>query len=52
MFDVLLSLAISFAITFFAIPVIINVAEMKKLYDVPDARKIHHFAEVFYLWPF
>ena len=44
MFDVLLSLAISFAITFFAIPVIINVAEMKKLYDVPDARKIHQKA--------
>ncbi len=41
MFDVLLSLAISFTVTFLAIPVIINVAEMKKLYDVPDARKIH-----------
>ncbi|MDP4131502.1 MAG: MraY family glycosyltransferase [Bacteroidota bacterium] len=41
MFDVLLSLAISFTITFLAIPVIINVAEMKKLFDVPDARKIH-----------
>jgi len=44
MFDVLLSLAISFTITFLAIPVIINVAEMKKLFDVPDARKIHQFA--------
>jgi UDP-GlcNAc:undecaprenyl-phosphate GlcNAc-1-phosphate transferase len=41
MFDVLLSLSISFTITFLAIPVIINVAEMKKLYDLPDARKIH-----------
>ena len=41
MFDVLLSIAISFTITFLAIPVIINVAEMKKLFDVPDARKIH-----------
>lgn len=41
MFDVLLSLSISFTITFLAIPVIINVAEMKKLFDVPDARKIH-----------
>ncbi len=41
MFDVLLSLSISFTITFLAIPVIINVAEMKKLYDMPDARKIH-----------
>jgi UDP-GlcNAc:undecaprenyl-phosphate GlcNAc-1-phosphate transferase len=44
MFDVLLSVAISFTITFLAIPVIINVAEMKKLFDVPDARKIHHIA--------
>jgi UDP-N-acetylmuramyl pentapeptide phosphotransferase/UDP-N-acetylglucosamine-1-phosphate transferase len=44
MFDVLLSLAISFTITFLAIPVIINVAEMKKLFDVPDARKIHQVA--------
>ena len=42
MFDVLLSIAISFTITFLAIPVIINVAEMKKLFDVPDERKIHH----------
>jgi UDP-GlcNAc:undecaprenyl-phosphate GlcNAc-1-phosphate transferase len=41
MFDVLLSLSISFTITFLAIPVIINVAEMKKLFDMPDARKIH-----------
>ena len=44
MFDVLLSLAISFTITFLAIPVIINVADMKKLFDVPDARKIHQVA--------
>lgn len=41
MFDVLLSLAISFVITFLAIPVIIRVAESKKLFDVPDQRKIH-----------
>ena len=44
MFDVILSVAISFTITFLAIPVIINVAEMKKLFDVPDARKIHQTA--------
>ena len=44
MFDVLLSLTISFTITFLAIPVIINVADMKKLFDVPDARKIHQVA--------
>jgi UDP-GlcNAc:undecaprenyl-phosphate GlcNAc-1-phosphate transferase len=43
MFDVLLSIMISFTVTFLAIPVIINVAEMKKLYDVPDGeRKVHH----------
>jgi UDP-N-acetylmuramyl pentapeptide phosphotransferase/UDP-N-acetylglucosamine-1-phosphate transferase len=43
MFDVLLSIVISFTVTFLAIPVIINVAEMKKLYDVPDGeRKLHH----------
>jgi UDP-GlcNAc:undecaprenyl-phosphate/decaprenyl-phosphate GlcNAc-1-phosphate transferase len=44
MFDVLLSLSIAFTITFLAIPVIINVAEKKKLYDIPDARKIHQVA--------
>src|ERR1700727_545417 len=42
MFDVLLSVAISFTITFLAIPAVINVAEMKKLFDMPDARKVHH----------
>lgn len=41
MFDVLLSLAISFTITFLAIPAIITVAQTKKLFDVPDERKIH-----------
>jgi UDP-N-acetylmuramyl pentapeptide phosphotransferase/UDP-N-acetylglucosamine-1-phosphate transferase len=41
MFDVLLSLAISFTIAFLAIPAIITVAESKKLFDVPDERKIH-----------
>jgi UDP-N-acetylmuramyl pentapeptide phosphotransferase/UDP-N-acetylglucosamine-1-phosphate transferase len=44
MFDVILSVAISFTITFLAIPVIINVADMKKLFDMPDERKIHHTA--------
>lgn len=42
MFDVLLSMVISFTVTFLAIPVIITVAERKKLFDVPDEhRKIH-----------
>lgn len=41
MFDISLSVIISFAITFLAIPVIIFVAEKKKLFDIPDERKIH-----------
>jgi UDP-GlcNAc:undecaprenyl-phosphate/decaprenyl-phosphate GlcNAc-1-phosphate transferase len=42
MFDILLSIAIAFTITFLAIPVIIFVAENKKLFDIPDAnRKLH-----------
>lgn len=32
---------LSFIVTFYAIPVIIQVAKMKKLFDLPDARKIH-----------
>ena len=41
MLDVLLTGSVSFIITFLAIPVIIKIAEEKKLYDVPDARKLH-----------
>jgi UDP-N-acetylmuramyl pentapeptide phosphotransferase/UDP-N-acetylglucosamine-1-phosphate transferase len=41
MFDILLPAGFSFAITFFTIPVIINIAKQKKLFDVPDERKIH-----------
>ncbi len=41
-FDVLLSVATSFTITFLAIPVIITVAERKKLFDIPDERKVHN----------
>lgn len=41
MFDILFSVIISFSISFLAIPVIITVAERKKLYDVPDERKVH-----------
>jgi UDP-GlcNAc:undecaprenyl-phosphate/decaprenyl-phosphate GlcNAc-1-phosphate transferase len=41
MFDVLLSLALSFTIAYLAIPAIITIAENKKLFDVPDERKIH-----------
>ena len=41
MFDILLPAGFSFAITFFTIPVIINIAKQKKLFDIPDERKIH-----------
>jgi UDP-GlcNAc:undecaprenyl-phosphate/decaprenyl-phosphate GlcNAc-1-phosphate transferase len=31
----------SFAITYFAIPSVLNVARIRKLFDIPDGRKIH-----------
>lgn len=40
-FNVLLTASVAFVITFLAIPVIIRIAEQKKLYDLPDARKLH-----------
>jgi len=39
--NVLLSSGLAFLITFFAIPVIIQVAKDKKLFDEPDERKVH-----------
>lgn len=39
--NILLSAALAFLITFFAIPVIIQVAKDKKLFDEPDERKVH-----------
>ena len=41
MIELIISLLLAFGITFYAIPVIINVAEAKHLFDVPDERKIH-----------
>lgn len=41
MLDVLLTASVSFIITFLAVPVILQVAEKKKLYDIPDERKVH-----------
>ena len=41
MLDILLTASVSFIITFLGIPVIIQVAEQKKLYDIPDERKVH-----------
>lgn len=39
--NILLSGALAFLITFFSIPVIIDVAKDKKLFDEPDKRKVH-----------
>lgn len=41
MLDVLLTGSVSFVITFLSIPVIIRIAEEKKLFDIPDGRKLH-----------
>ncbi len=41
MLDVLLTSSVSFIITFLAIPVVLQIAVLKKLYDLPDERKIH-----------
>ena len=41
MLNVLLTSSVSFIITFLAIPVVLSVAEKKKLYDIPDERKVH-----------
>src|SRR5215210_3598508 len=41
MLNVLLTGTVSFIITFLAIPPIMRVAREKKLYDLPDARKLH-----------
>lgn len=38
---ILLSGALAFLITFFSIPIIIQVARDKKLFDEPDERKVH-----------
>ncbi len=41
MYNILLSAALAFIVTFFAIPVIIQIAKDKKLFDEPDERKVH-----------
>ena len=38
---VIISGLLSFIITFITIPVVINVAELKRLYDEPSIRKAH-----------
>jgi UDP-GlcNAc:undecaprenyl-phosphate GlcNAc-1-phosphate transferase len=44
MLDVLLTASVSFIISFLAIPVVLQIAEQKKLYDMPDERKVHTHA--------
>jgi UDP-GlcNAc:undecaprenyl-phosphate/decaprenyl-phosphate GlcNAc-1-phosphate transferase len=39
--NILLGSILAFIITFYAIPVIIQVSNMKKLYDLPNDRKLH-----------
>lgn len=41
MLDILLTASVAFIITFLAIPIVLQVAEQKKLYDIPDERKVH-----------
>ncbi|MEI9913305.1 MAG: MraY family glycosyltransferase [Bacteroidota bacterium] len=41
MLDVLLTASVSFIISFLAIPVVLQIADQKKLFDVPDERKVH-----------
>ncbi len=39
--NILLSGIVAFIITFFIIPIVIKISRIKKLYDIPDERKIH-----------
>lgn len=39
--QIIIGCVIAFLVTFYAIPVIITVANRKKLFDIPDERKIH-----------
>lgn len=41
MYDIILSFITAFLLVYMAIPSIINIARVKQLYDVPDARKSH-----------
>jgi UDP-GlcNAc:undecaprenyl-phosphate/decaprenyl-phosphate GlcNAc-1-phosphate transferase len=39
--NILLSASLAFLITFFAIPIVIQISKDKKLFDEPDERKVH-----------
>ena len=41
MLDVILTASVAFIISFLAIPVVLQIAQKKNLYDVPDERKVH-----------
>jgi UDP-N-acetylmuramyl pentapeptide phosphotransferase/UDP-N-acetylglucosamine-1-phosphate transferase len=41
MYDIILSFITAFVLVYMAIPSIINIAKVKHLYDMPDARKSH-----------
>ncbi|HEX2847951.1 MAG TPA: MraY family glycosyltransferase [Chitinophagaceae bacterium] len=41
MLDILLTASVAFIISFLAIPVVLQIAEQKRLYDIPDERKVH-----------
>lgn len=43
MLDIILTASVAFIVSFLAIPVVLQIAEKKKLYDVPDERKIHTY---------
>ena len=39
--NIITGVFIAFLISFYAIPIIIQLADQAKLYDIPDARKVH-----------
>lgn len=44
MLEILLASAVAFIVSYLAIPVVIHIADVKKLYDAPDERKLHKHA--------
>jgi UDP-GlcNAc:undecaprenyl-phosphate/decaprenyl-phosphate GlcNAc-1-phosphate transferase len=44
MLDILLTASVSFIVSFLSIPVVLHIADQKKLYDIPDERKVHTHA--------
>ena len=43
MLDIILTASVAFIVSFLALPVVMQIAEKKKLYDVPDERKVHTY---------